>query len=172
MENLRHRMDVAADAASQAGKLTLRYFQTSVACEIKADGTPVTVADREAEAFLVETLRRAFPADGFLGAEHGESPGTSGYRWIIDPIDGTKSFIQGVPLYGVLLGLEAPDGESIVGAICLPALDELVVAGRGEGCYWNGRRARVSAVTTLADACVTGTAAEGFEMTDHEAALS
>ena len=168
MDSLKHRMEIAADAAWQAGKLTLRYFQTGVAVETKADSTPVTIADRSSEEFLVEFLHREFPQDAFLGEEKGERPGTSGYRWIIDPIDGTKSFVQGVPLYAVLVALEDPSGESVLGVIGFPGLSEIVVAAAGEGCFWNGRRARVSTVDTLADACVVYTGAECFEMTGSD----
>jgi len=170
MESLAHRMELAADAAWKAGKVTLRHFQTGVEVETKADSSPVTVADRAAEEFLVAFLSREFPRDGFLGEEFGERPGRSGYRWILDPIDGTKSFIQGVPLYSVLVGLADASGESVVGAIAFPALDEVVVAARGEGCFWNGRRARVSSVDDLARACVVYTGEECFEMTGTAAA--
>lgn len=150
-------MDVAADAAWLAGKLTLGYFQRQVTVDTKADRTPVTIADREAEQFLADFLLQAFPDDGILGEEFGERSGSSGYRWVVDPIDGTRSFVRGVPLYGVLVGLEDPKGEPVVGAVCFPALGDLVVAGRGEGCFWNGRRVRVSTVADLSEACVAYT---------------
>jgi histidinol phosphatase-like enzyme (inositol monophosphatase family) len=165
MDSLEHRMEVAADAVWEAGKVTLRYFQTALDVEIKADSSPVTVADRAAEELLADFLRREFPADGFIGEERGERPGSSGMRWIVDPIDGTKSFVQGVPLYGVLVGLEDSSRESVLGAIAFPALAELVVAARGEGCFWNGRRVRVSEVRELSRACVTTTGEECFEAT-------
>jgi histidinol phosphatase-like enzyme (inositol monophosphatase family) len=157
MEDLAHRLDVAADAAWRAGRLTLRWFRTPVRYERKEDGSPVTQADREVEAMLAETLIGAFPEDGFLGEESGERPGRSGWRWIADPIDGTVSFAQGVPLYGTMVGLTDPDGEAVLGVVCLPALDEIVTAARGLGCRSNGRRVRVSDVADLADACATWT---------------
>ena len=165
MDDLRDRMEFAADAVWQAGKLTLRHFQTDLSVELKEDHSPVTVADRETEVFLVDLLRRRFPADAVLGEERGAVSGSSGYRWVIDPIDGTKSFVRGVPLYGVMLGLLDSQGESVVGAIGFPALGDLVVAARGEGCFWNGRRARVSTVSSLRDACVLTTGHECFEET-------
>jgi histidinol phosphatase-like enzyme (inositol monophosphatase family) len=155
-------MDVAAAAAWQAGKVTLRYFQTPVTVETKPDKSPVTIADRESETLILEIIHREFPDDGFLGEEHGEYRGTSGYRWIVDPIDGTKSFVRGVPLYGVMIALTDPDGEAVTGAICFPPLGDLIVAARGEGCYWNGRRARVSDVSTLSESCVVYTGPESF----------
>ncbi|HLU49912.1 MAG TPA: inositol monophosphatase family protein, partial [Planctomycetota bacterium] len=168
MEDLRVRMEVAAEAAWEAGRVTLAYFQARFEVERKADLTPVTIADREAERRLVEELSSRFPDDGILGEEHGERPGRSGYRWVVDPIDGTKSFIHGVPLYAVLVGLEDPTGEAVVGAACLPALGELIVAARGEGCWWNSRRARVSSVDRLSDACVLATGEECFELAGAE----
>lgn len=162
-DNLAHRLAVAVDAAWEAGKLTLRYFQTRLTVELKADRSPVTLADKEAEELLYRTLTREFPLDSFLGEERGERPGTSGYRWIIDPIDGTKSFIQGVPLYGVMVGLEDPRGEAVLGVVNIPGLGEIVAAARGEGCTWNGRRAQVSSVARLQDACVSYTSPRTFE---------
>src|SRR5207344_3638104 len=99
--------ELAIDAAREAVRLTLRYFRRrDLKIDLKRDATPVTIADREAEELLRKRIRAAFPDDGVLGEELGEKPGTSGYRWILDPIDGTKSFIHGVPLYAVLIGVE------------------------------------------------------------------
>ena len=108
--SLREILDFATEAAWQAGRITLGYFQTGVDVEQKADDSPVTVADRQAEQKLIEMIRSRFPEDAILGEEHGEHPGTSGRRWIVDPIDGTKSFVHGVPLYGVMVGVEV-EGE-------------------------------------------------------------
>ncbi len=141
MDNLKREMEFAARLAEEAGAITLRYFQRGIEAQWKADATPVTIADLEAEKFIRERIRREFPRDGILGEEEGTIPGTSGRQWIVDPIDGTKSFLQGVPLYGVLIGLEGPEGP-VVGAIGLPAVKELLSAARGEGCFWNGRKAR------------------------------
>ncbi len=170
--NLKSRMDFAVAAAREAGELTLRYFQTRVDVELKADQSPVTVADREAEALLFSMIQREFPDDACLGEEQGERRGTSGYRWIVDPIDGTKSFIQGVPLYGVMVALVDPDKEPVVGVVNFPALGELVAAAKGEGCYWNGREAAVSTVETVAESCVVYTSLEAFEATGTEAAFA
>jgi histidinol phosphatase-like enzyme (inositol monophosphatase family) len=163
LHDLSRRVDIAAQAAWDAGKATLRWFQASPDVEWKADRSPVTAADRESERILTAILSREFPGDAFLGEETGARPGSSGWRWIVDPLDGTKSFIQGVPLYGVLVGLEDPAGEIVGGVVCLPALGELITAARGDGCRWNGRRARVSDVDALAAACVSFTALETFD---------
>ncbi|MCA9672092.1 MAG: histidinol-phosphatase [Myxococcales bacterium] len=156
-------MDVAAAAAWRAGRLTLGYFRGEIERETKADDSPVTVADRQSEALLKHILASEFPDDAILGEEDGEVSGSSGYRWIVDPIDGTKTFVAGVPLYGVLIGLVDPDGQSVLGVINIPALGELVVAAKGCGCFVNGRRARVSAVSDLSQACVVYTGDETFE---------
>ena len=155
-------METAAQLAWAAGRASLRYFQTGVTVEMKPDATPVTSADRQGEEIIRLGLQQAFPEDGVLGEEFGEMPGSSGRCWIIDPIDGTKSFVRGVPLYGVLVGLEDETGEVVAGASYLPALDDLVQAARGLGCWWNGRRACVSEVRSLSEACVCYTSSRSF----------
>src|SRR5687767_13399950 len=104
--SLRTLLDFALDAAWQAGKITLEYFQSGATVERKADASPVTLADRRAEEKLRGCIQRAFPHHGILGEEFGEVPGRSPFRWVLDPLDSTRSFIQGVPLYGVMMGLE------------------------------------------------------------------
>ena len=127
------RLELARAAALEAGQLTLRYFQTAdLAVERKADDSPVTVADRGAEQLLRQRIAERFAADGILGEEFGETPGTSGYRWILDPIDGTKSFISGVPLYGTMVAVER-DGEALLGVVYIPGLDECIHAAIGPG---------------------------------------
>jgi histidinol phosphatase-like enzyme (inositol monophosphatase family) len=150
--SLRQLLDIALEVVWEAGKVTLRYFQTQLDVELKSDESPVTLADRETETFLRTRLKSLFPSHAIHGEEYGrEGAETASHRWIIDPIDGTKSFLRGIPLYGTMLGLER-DGEAVVGAIFFPALDELIGAASGEGCWWNGRRAHVSPCATLADA--------------------
>src|SRR6266852_5615039 len=153
---LKALLDFAARLARKAGDITQRHFKGSFAAERKADNSFVTIADREAERFLRASIEQSFPDDGILGEEEGERVGTSQRRWIIDPVDGTYSFVHGVPLYAVLIGLEI-DGEPVLGAVNLPALDELVYAARGLGCFWNGEPARVSATKSLSDALLLST---------------
>lgn len=160
-DSLRTRLEFAVEAAWLAGKITLRYFQAGVETEWKADESPVTVADREAEGKIREMIERAFPQDGIAGEEYGEREGSSGCRWLIDPIDGTQSFVQGVPLYGVLVAMESREGV-VLGVAHLPALGETVWAARGEGCWWNGRRTSVSAVKELRQACFCYTSWPSF----------
>ena len=146
-------LSVAIDAAYLAGRRTLAYFNTRLPVEIKADHTPVTQADREAEQVIRTCIARTFPDHAILGEEGGKTEGNPDYRWIIDPIDGTKSFICGMPLYGVLIGVEIR-GKPSVGVVYMPALDEMVVAATGMGCRWNGRPARVSSLSRLEDAAL------------------
>lgn len=155
-QDLRELMDFAAGLARSAGEITLRYFQRLPGAQRKADGSFVTIADREAESFLRAEISRQFPNDAILGEEEGEQAGTSLRRWIIDPIDGTFSFVHGVPFYGVLIGLEI-NGEPLVGAVNLPALNELVYAARGQGCFWNGEAARVSDTAMLESSLLLST---------------
>ncbi len=139
----------------EAGELTLEYFRSDhLAVERKSDGTPVTEADRHAERFLREELESRFPDDGILGEEEADKTGTSGRRWVVDPIDGTKAFTQGVPLYTNLMALEDGDGTAL-GVINMPALGETVYAARGLGCWDNGSRCRVSDRRTLAGSYLT-----------------
>jgi histidinol-phosphatase len=147
----RARYEVAVEAAEKAGQLALRYFDAGLAVEWKQDRSPVTVADREAEALLRTALLGKFPGDGFLGEESGDTPGSSGFRWVIDPIDGTRSYVRGVPLWATLVGLEHR-GEQVAGVAVVPALGHTYRALRGDGAYRGGRRIRVSDVATLAEA--------------------
>jgi len=147
---LRDVLEFAVESAQLAGAFTLGYFNAGTPHELKADRSPVTAADRGAEEKLRKRIEAAFPDHGILGEEFGETKGRSHARWILDPIDGTVSFICGVPLYSVLVAFEF-EGEVLAGVIHLPALGETVYAARGLGCWWNGRRARVSDTRTLAE---------------------
>ena len=149
-------LQVAIDAAYAAGRRTLAYFNTRLDVELKADNTPVTCADREAEEMIRKTILRHFPSHSILGEEGGIHTGDPGYKWIIDPIDGTKSFISGVPLYGVMIGVEL-NGRPMVGAVYMPAMDEMVAAATGQGCTWNGREAHVSTTNDLKQAVISST---------------
>ena len=129
------RLAFARDIAREAGEITLRYFQQpDLNVERKSDASPVTIADKSAELHLRARIAAAFPDDAILGEEFDDVAGTSGYRWILDPIDGTKSFISGVPLYSTLIGVEH-GGRSQIGLIRVPALDECVFAMTGGGAW-------------------------------------
>lgn len=151
----RSLLDFAVDVARDAGKATLPWFQDpDLAVDRKADGSPVTIADRTAERLVRERLAERFPTDGVLGEEEPETAGTSGRRWIVDPIDGTKAFTRGVPLYTTLLALDDEHGPA-AGVIVMPALGQVVYAGRGLGCWQDGRPAQVSSTPSLARAYLT-----------------
>jgi histidinol-phosphatase len=170
--NLNDLLHVAVDIATKAGALTLKYFRQAPETHIKSDGSFVTIADREAEAFLRAEISREFPEDGILGEEEGETRGSSGRTWIIDPIDGTFAFVHGVPFYGVLIGVEQ-EGEPVLGVVNMPAVKEIVYGGRGLGCFFNGKLARVSTTETLEDALLlcsdfTACARYGFEPASAE----
>jgi histidinol-phosphatase len=154
-------MQSAEALARVMGDVALRHYRSLLVVETKSDGSPVTIADREAETAARTWLAQHFPNDGVLGEELGETKGTSGRTWIIDPIDGTKTFVRGVPLWGSLVAL-VEGKEVLVGAAYFPAVDELVVAAPGSGCWWNGERARVSECSTLAGATVLITDERSF----------
>lgn len=159
----------AVELARAAGEATLRWFRNDeLAIDRKGDGTPVTQADREAERLIRAELAVRHPDDGVLGEEEPETHGTSGRRWILDPIDGTKAFTHGVPLYSNLLAVEDDHGIAI-GVINIPALGETVWAGRGLGCFCNGQPARVSAVASVAESYIS---TSGFSPWSDEAILA
>jgi len=148
-------LDDAVAIAREAGESTLRWFRADdLEVERKGDGTPVTAADRAAEALVRRRVAERHPGDGVLGEEEAELVGTTGRRWIVDPIDGTKAFARGVPLYSTLLAVE--DGHGLLaGVIVIPALGEAVWAGRGLGCSHDGRPCRVSTTASTAGAYLT-----------------
>jgi histidinol phosphatase-like enzyme (inositol monophosphatase family) len=146
-------MDFAVLTAEEAGRITLTHFE-SAAVEYKTDGSEVTMGDRAAEEYIIGAIADAFPGDGILGEEGTlRTAGASVQRWIVDPIDGTRSFASGVPLYGVLIALER-NGIPILGCCHFPALKDTLVAAVGAGCWRNGQRARVSECDGLAEARV------------------
>jgi histidinol-phosphatase len=149
-------LEFGVDLARGAGEITLQYFRKKPETSKKSDGSYVTIADREAESYLRKRIAERFPDDGILGEEEGESHGTSGRRWILDPIDGTFAFVHGVPLYGVLIAVEV-EGEMTVGVVNIPVLGEIVSAAKGLGCFLNGERARVSTTADLKDALLLST---------------
>lgn len=149
----------AIDVAKRAGDVTLEYFGGIVAHDAKGDGSPVTIADQKAEQLIRQAVESTYPEHSILGEEYGESNEGARVRWILDPIDATRSFMRGVPLYGVLIGIEI-DGESVVGVSHFPPLGETVAAGRGLGCTLNGSPCRVSGIDALAESVVCTTDVE------------
>jgi len=146
-------MQACAELARVTGDTALGYYGRAIDVETKKDGSPVTIADRAAEKVAREWITSRFPADGILGEELGTSRADAKRRWIIDPIDGTKSFVRTVPLWGSLVAVV--EGESVLaGAAYFPAVSEIVSAATGCGCWWNGSRCSVSNVANLGDATV------------------
>lgn len=149
-------LDAVADLATLAGNEANRFFRQGVAVEIKGDGSPVTAADRAAETVAREWIRARFPEDGILGEEFGLERPDAPRRWVLDPIDGTKSFIHGICLWGTLVAVV--EGEHVLaGAVYAPPTHELVVAARNEGAWFNGVRAQVSTTAALSDATLLTT---------------
>ena len=140
----------ALEAARAAGEIAMKYYRGGFEVTIKADKTPVTQADQEAEKAIRAILARATPGCGFLGEELGQE-GSTRRRWIIDPIDGTKNFVRHIPIWAVLIALEE-DGEVTTGVVHNPATGELFWAHKGEGAWANGERIRVSTCAAMKDA--------------------
>ena len=167
-KNTIERLEFAVDIAREAGEVTRRYFRgPGVQVEHKADKSPVTVADREAEELLRRRISQRFSGDGIVGEEFGITEGANEYQWVLDPIDGTKSFIYGVPLYTTLVAV-LKNEEPLIGVIHAGALAETVYAAKGDGC-WHIRdgeptpqRARVSTVQQLRDGLLLTSELEGF----------
>lgn len=164
--SLKDRYALARRIAVEVGDVTLRFFQQKgLMVDSKEDGSPVTEADRQAEALLRKRILESFPDDGIVGEEHGLHEGTSSWRWIVDPIDGTKSFISGVPLYGTLVGVEH-EGENVIGVIHIPPLAETVHASRGGGAWHELRgqttAAQVGSFDSLADGLLLTTEIGSF----------
>ncbi len=141
------RLAFALEAAHTAGRQTLAHFQTDTSVELKYDRTPVTIADRSAERLIREMIEKEYPGDDILGEEEGGDDSSTN-RWIIDPIDGTKSFISGVPLYATLVSYEQ-DRRPVVAACYFPALDEMIYAEIGAGTYMNGRKCQVKPASEI-----------------------
>ncbi len=165
------RYKLAVELALAAGKVTLNhFFNRDFAIEKKADKSPVTVADKAAETLIRSKVHELFPDDAVLGEEFGEEPGTSDYQWIVDPIDGTKSFITGVPLYSTLVAVTYR-GEPHIGVINMPALNQIVFAMRGDGAWVNDPSARdgfvaarVSQVSQLSESAFVTTQNDSFQI--------
>ncbi len=149
-------LEAARACALAAGDITLRYFGGVLRADSKSDGTPVTAADRAAETLIRTMVADRYPDHGVLGEEFGKDRPEARVRWIVDPIDGTKSFMHGVPLYGVLIGIEI-ERRPVVGVAHFPALSETVSAATGLGCFWNDRPARVSGTRQVSDAVILTT---------------
>lgn len=170
------RLDFALAASREAARLILGYYRTpDLVVDQKRDRSPVTAADRGAEELLRQRIAERFPDDGLFGEEFGETPGRNPVRWVLDPVDGTKAFIHGVPLFGTLIGLEA-DGQLLAGVCRFPALNEVIFGGVGQGAWWQignetPRRAKVSSVKTLNEAMVCTTSFNNWREAGKQASF-
>lgn len=172
MSDVTTRLNFILDAYPEAAKFVMGYYESaSLQVEWKSDQTPVTLADRGAEQLLRERIASRYPNDAILGEEFGETPGTSGYRWILDPVDGTKSFVSGVPVFGMLIGLQY-QGACVAGVCGFPALNEVVYASQGSG-TWRKQgenspvRCRVRSTSKLSEALFCFTSAGGWDSAGH-----
>jgi histidinol-phosphatase len=147
-------LTVAIKASKQAEKIAMRYFSSGVAVETKADASPVTIADREAETVIKKTIQKSFPGHGFLGEETGMTGNSDGPVWIIDPIDGTKNFIKGIPLFGILIALQR-EGVLEFGVSNVPGMNEFMYGQKGLGAFLNKQNVRVSNISTLEKSTVS-----------------
>jgi len=152
-----HELDVCRSAALRAGEIALRYREHGIGYDSKSDESPVTKADRECEQVIALALEGAFPEDGLLGEEGAVKASRSGRRWIIDPIDGTRDYVRGVPVWATLIGLEQ-DGEVVAGVAHFAGRGETYFASRGSGAFCNDIPIHISNITTVAEAalCLTG----------------
>ena len=147
-------LTVALEAAKNAEEIITAYYTSdAMKVELKADKTPVTLADTEAEKVIRETIKQAFPDHGFIGEEYGIEEGESPYLWIIDPIDATKNYIRKIPIFGTQIALMRGE-ELILGVSNAPLLNELLYAEAGSGAFLNGEPITVSSVTHPKDAMV------------------
>jgi histidinol-phosphatase len=163
----RTRYDLAVEAARRAGDLARTYYESTFEIELKPDASPVTVADKRAEELIRTLVGQHFPNDGFLGEEFGDQPGTTGFRWVIDPIDGTRSFVRHIPIWATLIGLEYK-GEQVGGVAYVPVLGLTYRALRGDGAHLNDRRVRVSDVGQLSEALLCYSSLSWFTKAGRE----
>ncbi|MCA9038965.1 MAG: inositol monophosphatase family protein [Planctomycetaceae bacterium] len=156
------RLQLALTLAEEAQELILKHYQhKSLEVELKGDSSPVTVADRGAEELIRKRLAEVYPEDGVHGEEFDDKESQNGYKWILDPIDGTKSFVHGIPLFGTLIGIEK-EGEMVAGLCRFPGLDEVIYAHNGGGAWWKKgsqepERCQVSSVSNMSESlvCIT-----------------
>ena len=150
---LDHALEAALAAARAAGERIAHHFRHGVAVEIKPDATPVTAADREAEDIIRTALNAAFPDHAILGEERGRE-GEGAFLWLVDPLDGTKSFVRGTPFFSTQIALMHA-GELVLGVSHAPLYGETMWARRGGGAWLDGKRVRVSSVNRIGDAALS-----------------
>lgn len=170
MKELTSLLNAAADIAERASRIPLHHFRQAILIEMKENGTPVTIADKKTEEYIRKELQTAFPGFGILGEEFGQEGSDKEYVWTIDPIDGTRSFIRGIPLFGTLLGL-LENGEPLAGIMVLPCLNEVYTAARGLGTFCNGHQLHVSPTASLEAANISCGDTYCFDDAGHSSSL-
>lgn len=143
-----HELDIALKAARAAAEIQLENLHQEKKIEFKDDSSPVTHIDKLCEKIIIDMLHEAFPEDGFLGEETGNTPGSSGRTWIIDPLDGTRLYIKKIPTFSVLIAL-VDEERPVVGVMHLPMLNEVYYAAESLGAYCNEKVIHVSGVNRL-----------------------
>lgn len=168
MQVTQPQIDLALELAALSGAVVQRYFRSGLAVDRKSDSTPVTIADREAERVMRTAIEKAFAADGITGEEFGDTPSRSGFRWVLDPIDGTKAFMAGRPTFGTLIALCAND-RPVLGIIQQPVLGEIWLGIEGRPTLFNGEPARVRVCRGLGEAIVSTTSPDLFNPAERAA---
>ncbi len=177
MKSYANELEYALRVVKASQRITLKYFGSRFRVNYKTDKSPVTIADKSCEKFLVSELSKKFPHHGFYGEEFGDKSAGSEYRWIIDPIDGTRNFMRGIPYWGTLCALERVEdpasrkGEIVAGIISLPALKKVYYAAKKQGAFCNGKRVRVSKLSELEKSTVVFGGLSYFIGTKYEKAF-
>lgn len=147
-KQIKKLLNFSLDLIKECNEISLKYYKKTIKPEYKKDNSPVTIADKKCEKFLISEIKAKYPEHSFLAEETGMQDKDSEFKWIIDPIDGTKNFMRNFPFWGTLLGLEY-QGEVIMGIIALPAMKQILYAGKGLGCYLNKKRVKVSDTASI-----------------------
>ncbi len=177
MKSYVKELEYALGVVKASERITLKYFRSKFRVDYKTDKSPVTIADKSCEKFLIRELSKKFPHHGFYGEEFGDNSSGSEYRWIIDPIDGTRNFTRGIPYWGTLCALELVEdplsgkGEIVAGIMTLPALKKVYYASKKHGAFCNGKRIKVSKVKELAKSTVVFGGLSYFVGTKYEEAF-
>lgn len=149
-KHLEEYLNFAVKTVKKSEEITLKYYEKKVKHRIKDNNSPVTIADLKCEDFILGRIKKKYASHSIYSEERGVTDNSSEFRWFIDPIDGTKNFMRKFPFWGTLMGLEY-EGEIVMGVISMPAVKEFIYAAKGRGCIYNGKRAKVSKITSLSD---------------------
>ncbi|MBS1491926.1 MAG: hypothetical protein JST55_00365 [Bacteroidetes bacterium] len=147
-KHIKKLLSFSVDLIKECNRISTKYYKKTIKPEYKKDNSPVTIADKKCEKFLISEIKKKYPEHSFLAEETGVQDKQSDFKWIIDPIDGTKNFMRNFPFWGTLLALEY-EGEVILGVIALPAMKKIIYAGKGLGCYCSGKKMKVSKINSI-----------------------